>query len=84
VHWLLLVIAVLGAGVLYEIANYGEKMRAIAEDQVRQTVADEDRRFCEKFGMHTGTPQFDKCRQELGVIRQKQGDRGRQAAMTLF
>jgi hypothetical protein len=78
-HWLVLVIAVLGVGVLYGIVNYGQTMRANALDQLRQTIADEDRAFCEKFGMHAGAPEFVACRQELGTIRQKQADRERAA-----
>ena len=83
-HWLALVIAVLGAGVLYATFISGQKMLAIAEDQLRQTVADDDRAFCEKFGMRAGTPQFLACGQELGIVRQKQADRDRAAAQGLL
>ena len=83
-RWLVLLIAVLGAGVLYATFISGQKMLAIAEDQVRQTVADEDRAFCEKFGMRAGMPQFLACGQELGIIRQKQADRDRAAAQGLL
>jgi hypothetical protein len=79
-HWLALVIAVLGVGLLYAAFISAQKMLAIAEDQRRQTVADEDRAFCDKFGMRAGTPEFVACRQELGIIRQKQADRDRAAA----
>jgi hypothetical protein len=58
-----------------ERTNYGQKTRAIAEDRLRQTVADEHRSFCEKFGLSAGTPHFFACGQELGIIRQKQADR---------
>jgi hypothetical protein len=83
-RWLVLVIAVLGAGVLYGLFLYGQRMRAIAEDQLQQTIADEDRAFCEKFGMRAGTPQFIACSQEIGIIRQKQIDRDRAAAQGLL
>jgi hypothetical protein len=83
-RWLVLVIAVLGAGVLYGLFLYGQRMRAIAEDQLQQTIADEDRAFCEKFGMRVGTPQFIACSQEIGIIRQKQIDRDRAAAQGLL
>lgn len=83
-HWLVLVIAVLGAGVLYATFISGQKMLAIAEDKLRQTVADEDRAFCEKFGMRDGTPEFVACGQGLGIIRQKQADRDRAAAQGLL
>jgi hypothetical protein len=83
-HWLILAIVVLGVGVLYEAFRYGQKMRAIAEDQLQRTVADEDSAFCEKFGMRAGTPQFVACGEELGIIRQKQADRDRAAAQGLL
>jgi hypothetical protein len=83
-RWLVLVIAVLGAGVLYGLFLYGQRMRAIAEDQLQQTIADEDRAFCEKFGMRVGRPQFIACSQEIGIIRQKQIDRDRAAAQGLL
>ena len=83
-HWLVLVIAVLVVGVLYASFKYGQKMRAIAEDQLRQTTADEDRAFCEKFGVRAGTLQFAACGEELGIIRQKQADRDRAAAQGSF
>ena len=83
-RWLVLVTAVLGAGVLYGLFLYGQRMRAIAEDQLQQTIADEDRAFCEKFGMRAGTPQFIACSQEIGIIRQKQIDRDRAAAQGLL
>ena len=83
-HWLVLVIAVLGAGVLYAAFISGQKRLAIAQDQLRQTTAEEDRAFCEKFGMRAGTPQFVACSQELGIIRQKQADRDKAAAQGLL
>jgi hypothetical protein len=83
-HWLVLVIAVLGAGVLYAAFISGQRMRAIAEAQLQQTAADEDRAFCEKFGMRAGTPQFVACGLELWIIRQKQADRDRAAAQGLL
>jgi hypothetical protein len=82
--WLVLVIAALGAGVLYGLYLYGQRMRAIAEDQLQQAIADEDRAFCEKFGMRFGTPQFIACSQEIGIIRQKQINRARAAAQGLL
>jgi hypothetical protein len=83
-HWIALVIAVLGVGVLYAAFIYGQKMLAIAEDQRWQAVADEDRAFCNKFGMRAGTPEFVACGQELGIIRQKQADRDRADAQGLL
>jgi hypothetical protein len=83
-HWVALVIAVLWVGVLYAAFNSGQKMLAIAEDQRRHTIADEDRAFCDKFGMRAGTPEFVACGQDLGIIRQKQTDRDRAAAQGLL
>jgi hypothetical protein len=80
---LVLVIVVLGVGVLYATFLYGQKRLAIAEDRLRQTLADEDRAFCEKFGMRAGTSQFVACGQELGIIRQAQADRERAAVEDL-
>jgi hypothetical protein len=82
-QWLVLVIAVLGVGVLYASFNYGQRMRAIAEAQLRLTIADEDRAFCEKFGMHAGAPDFVACGEELGIIRQK-ASRSRKGRPGLF
>jgi hypothetical protein len=83
-HLLVLIIALLTVSVLYELYVYGQKMQAIAENQLRQTIADEDRVFCAKFGMSAGTPQFVLCGQELEIIRQKQADRDRAAAQGLL
>lgn len=81
--WLVLVVVVLGVGVLYATFLYGQKRLAIAEDRLRQTIADEDRAFCEKFGMRAGTSQFVACGQELGIIRQAEADRERAAVEDL-
>jgi hypothetical protein len=83
-QWLALVIAVLVAGVLYAAFISGQKMLAIAEDQRRQAVADEDRAFCEEVGMRAGTPESVACGQGLGIIRQKQADHDRAAAQGLL
>jgi hypothetical protein len=80
----ILVIAVLGVGILYATFIYGQKRLAIAEDRLRQTIADEDRAFCEKFGMRAGRSQFAACGQEFGIIRQEQADRDRAAAQGLL
>jgi|HubBroStandDraft_1064217.scaffolds.fasta_scaffold272246_2 hypothetical protein len=83
-RWLVLVIVVLGPAVLYSAFSYGQKMRAIAEDRLWRTIADEDRAFCEKFGMRADTPRFVTCGQELWIIRQRQADRDRAAAQGLL
>jgi hypothetical protein len=83
-RWLVLVIVVLGAAVLYAAFSSGQKVRAIAEDRLWRAIADEDRAFCEKFGMHAETPQFVTCGQELWIIRQRQADRDGAAAQGLL
>ena len=50
-------------------------MRAAAKEQLEQTIADEDRRVCETFGVHSGSAAFAACSSELAIIRQKQVDR---------
>ena len=83
-RWLFFVIALLTAGVLYELFTSARELRAIAEDRLWRTIADEDRAFCEKFGIRADTPQFLTCGKELWIIRQRQADRDRVAAQGLL
>ena len=76
--------AVLAAGALYAIFVLAPEMRAAAADRLQQAIADEDRAFCEKFGMRAGTSEFVACGQELGIVRQNQADRDRAAAQGLL
>jgi hypothetical protein len=58
---------------------YGQRMQVSYEDRVQQTIATDDREFCETVGAHVGTPQFVTCAKGLIVIRQRQADRDRAA-----
>ena len=76
-----LLIAVLMALGLYAIFVTGPAIRAVAQTNLDRTLADENRAFCEKFGMRVGTSEFVACSQELTVIRTKQTDRDNEASM---
>ncbi len=56
-----LLVAVLAAVGLHVVFVDGPAMRAAAQDDVLRTIADEDRQFCEKFGMRFGTDAFASC-----------------------
>ena len=79
VHWLIIAAMVATYG-LYEAFVAAQAARAIAQEQFQQTIADENRAFCEKFGMRAGASAFVACSQELAIIRQKQADRDSAAA----
>jgi hypothetical protein len=76
-----LLIVVLMAFGLYAIFVTGPAMRAVAQANLDRALADENRAFCEKFGMRVGTSEFVACSQELTVIRTKQTDRDNEANM---
>jgi hypothetical protein len=76
--------AALTAGVLYAAFVLGPEMRAEATDRLQQTIADEDRAFCEKLGMRAETSEFVACAGELGIIRQRQADRDAATAQGLL
>ncbi len=75
-----LAVAVLVAWGLHSVFIAGPAMRAAARQSVEQTIADETRQFCEKFGMRSGSDAFSACSKELSVVRQKQADRDSAAA----
>jgi hypothetical protein len=75
-----LAVAVLVAWGLHAVFIAGPAMRAAAHENVERTIADEDRQFCEKFGMRSGSDAFTACGKELSVVRQKQADRDSAAA----
>lgn len=79
---LLLAIAV--AGGLHALFVSGPAMRAAAHEQLDRAIADEDRGFCEMFGMHSGSAAFGACSRELAIIRQKQVDRDNAAAQGIL
>jgi hypothetical protein len=62
----------------------GPAMRVAAQQQLAQTIADENRAFCEKFGMQVGSSEFAACSQELAIVRQKQTDRDNEAAQSIL
>jgi hypothetical protein len=51
---------------------------------VERAIVDEDRQFCEKFGMRSGSDAFTACGKELSVVRQKQADRDSAAAQGIL
>ena len=75
-YWL--VIAGTACG-LYKAYQVGRDMRAMAQEQLEHTLADEDHGFCERFGMRAGSADYVACCRELSVIRQKQTERDRSA-----
>ncbi len=69
---------------LHALFISGPAMRAAARAQLEQTIAGEDRAFCEKFGMGAGTDGFVACSRELAIIRQKQTERENAAAQGIL
>ena len=72
--------AILVAFGLHAVFIAGPVMRAAAHEAVVRAIADEDRQFCETFGMGSGTDAFTACSRELSVIRQRQVERDNAAA----
>jgi len=79
-----LLVVVLVAFGLYAVFIAGPAMRAAAHEQVVRAVADEDRQFCERFGMRSGTDAFAACSRELSIVRQRQLDRDNAAAQGIL
>jgi hypothetical protein len=80
----LLVVAILLAFGLYAVFVAGPAMRVAAQESVTRAVADEDRQFCEMFGMHSGTDTFAACSRQLSIVRQRQVDRDNAAAQGIL
>jgi len=80
VPFALLILVMVAIG-LYAIFVTGPATRTIAQENLDRTLADENRAFCEKFGMRVGTREFVACGQELSVIRKNQADRDSEAGM---
>jgi len=72
-------IAVMLACGLYAVFITGPSMRADAQTRLTQTIADETKGFCEKFGMRTGSAEFLDCSRELATVRERQAVRDRAA-----
>jgi hypothetical protein len=64
---------------LYVVFVSGPAMRALGQEKLAQTLADETKAFCEKFGMRAGTSEFLDCSRELGAVRERQIERDRAA-----
>jgi hypothetical protein len=79
-----LLLAVLAAYGLYALIIGGPAMRAAAHETLERTIADEDRQFCETFGMRSGSAAFTACSKELAIIRQKQVERDNAAAQGIL
>jgi predicted hydrocarbon binding protein len=75
-----LAVAILVAWGLHAVFIAGPAMRAAAHESVERSIADEDRQFCEKFGIRSGSDAFAACGRELSIVRQKQADRDSAAA----
>jgi hypothetical protein len=77
-HYVAIAVLLLALG-LYAVFVAAPASRALGQEQLARTIADENRAVCEKFGMHAGTSQFDDCAQALAAVRQKQMDRDQAA-----
>jgi hypothetical protein len=83
VTYVLLVIFMAAFG-LYAVFISGPSMRAAAHEDTVRAVAEEDRQFCEMFGMRSGTDAFAACSKQLSIVRQKQVDRDNAAAQGIL
>lgn len=54
---------------------YGPALRAAAERQEAEEIAQENRFFCEKFGMDRGTEALTACAGHLREIRRREKER---------
>lgn len=69
---------------LHAVFIAGPALRAAAHEQLVQAIADEDRQFCEMFGIRSGTDVFAACSRELSIVRQKQVNRDNAAAQGIL
>jgi len=83
VGYSLLLAALVGCG-LYVILISGPAVRHAAHDYLVRTIAEEDRQFCETFGVRAASSSFAACSSELAIIRKKQVDRNNAAAQGIF
>jgi hypothetical protein len=79
-----LLAAILAAFGLHAVFIAGPAMRATAHEEAVRAVADEDHRFCDMFGMRSGTEAFAACSRELSIVRQRQVDRDNAAAQGIL
>ena len=69
---------------LYRAHDLGQTMRANAQARAEEAITNEDRAFCEKFGMRAGSMTYVSCCQELSSIRQNQTERDRTIALDML
>jgi hypothetical protein len=79
-----LLLAVVLAYGLHALFISGPAMRAAAQEQLEQAIANEDRDVCAQFGIWPGTAEFNVCSRELAIVRQKQVDRDNAAAQGIL
>jgi hypothetical protein len=60
---------------LYAIFVSGPAARELAEQQMAEELAAENRMFCENFGMPAGTREHELCTEALMAIRARQDKR---------
>jgi hypothetical protein len=53
----------------------GPEMRAATEAEQARLITEEDKHFCEKFGMPHGTAGFSRCTGYLGEVRKYHAER---------
>jgi len=71
---LLAVVVALAWPLAYVVIN-GSEMRAMAESQKAEEIAQENRALCAKLGMNFGTPAFATCADVIGQVRRLQEER---------
>jgi hypothetical protein len=79
-----LLLAVLVACGLYALLISGPAMRHAARDYLGRIIAEENRQFCETFGVRAASAAFAACSNELAIIRKKQVDRDIAAAQGIL
>ena len=57
------------------VSPAGVRARANAELELQDEIADENKAFCESFGMPPATPDHNRCVMKLNEIRAKQQQR---------
>lgn len=81
--YFVLIAALMACGLLAAFIE-GPTMRASAQEQRDREISAENLRFCEKFGMRSGTSEFLVCTRELAILRQRQTERDHAAELGNF
>lgn len=81
--YFVLVAALMACGLLAAFIE-GPTMRASAQEQRDREISAENLRFCERFGMRSGTSEFLVCTGELAILRQTQTERDHAAELGIF